>query len=70
MSTAKAGSASTIADAQSPPRTMGFNLNIPFLHEITTTNLRSFAHTCYLPPLRWRSDRNDKANNNDYQLNC
>jgi len=23
---------------------MGFNLNIPFLHEITTTNLRSFAH--------------------------
>jgi len=29
---------------------MGFNLNIPFLHEITTTNLRSFAHNFLFTP--------------------
>ncbi|WP_310824310.1 hypothetical protein [Pseudenterobacter timonensis] len=36
-----------MADAQSPPRTKGFNLNIPFLHEIKTAKLKCSQRFVY-----------------------
>ncbi|AZL66174.1 colicin I receptor [Enterobacter asburiae] len=75
-SAAITGRVRDIADAQSPPLTKGFNLNIPYLHEVNTTKSN---HHCsqrlpFRPHLRWVGDTlifdNDKANDNYYQLNC
>ncbi|EAW1720295.1 colicin I receptor [Salmonella enterica subsp. indica] len=93
---AATGQASVTADIQSPTRTKGLNLNIPFLHEVNTTKKSVIAHNA----LRFACDnsyhgelflcrqvglisdgrarifilsdfeRNDKANDNNYQFNC
>jgi len=56
LSTAIAGSARDIADAQRPPRTMGFNLNIPFLHEIKDNKANWYYSHCEgFARLHWQS---------------
>ncbi|EAS4026941.1 colicin I receptor [Salmonella enterica subsp. enterica serovar Typhimurium] len=41
---AATGQANVTADIQSPTRTKGLNLNIPFLHEVNTTKKLVIAH--------------------------
>ncbi|ESE60556.1 hypothetical protein SES60163_18123 [Salmonella enterica subsp. salamae serovar 58:l,z13,z28:z6 str. 00-0163] len=93
---AATGQANVTADIQSPTRTKGLNLNIPFLHEVNTTKNRLSLTTHYVSPAitvitansflcrrvglisdgRARIfilsdfERNDKANDNNYQFNC
>lgn len=49
-STANTGHAQEIADKHSPTRTKGFNLNIPYLHEVTTKIKWVIAHIFFTSP--------------------
>lgn len=53
-STANTGHAQEIADKHSPTRTKGFNLNIPYLHEVTT-KIKWVSLTSSLRPLAYGS---------------
>jgi hypothetical protein len=53
-SAAMTGSARDIADAQSPPLTKGFNLNIPYLHEVNTTKSNNYCSQCLAARLHLR----------------
>jgi hypothetical protein len=68
------GNARDIADAQILPDE-GFNLNIPYLHEVNTTQSNNHCSRALLPPTSpvvgdTLIFDNDKANDNYYQLNC